>query len=43
MEASELLIIGAAQFLASVASDADGSALAAQVSASRLAADGTGD
>lgn len=37
---SELLIVGAAQFLASVTSSADGAALAAEVSAGRLAADG---
>jgi MFS family permease len=36
----ELLIVGAAQFLASVASSADGAAMAAEVSAARLAADG---
>jgi MFS family permease len=38
---SELLVVGAAQFLASVASSADGAALAAQVSADRLASDGS--
>ena len=38
---SELLVVGAAQFLASVASSADGAALAAEVSAARLAADGS--
>jgi CRP-like cAMP-binding protein len=36
----ELLIVGAAQFRASVASSADGAALADEVSAARLAADG---
>ena len=38
----ELLVVGAAQFRASVASSADGAALAAEVSAARLAADGSG-
>ena len=38
---SELLVVGAAQFLASIASSADGAALAAEVSAARLAADGS--
>jgi MFS family permease len=37
---SELLVIGAAQFLASVASSADGGALAAEVSVAHLEADG---
>jgi MFS family permease len=37
---SELLIVGAAQFLASVGSSDDGAALAAEVSAARLASDG---
>jgi CRP-like cAMP-binding protein len=36
---SELLMVGSAQFLASVTSSADGTALAAEVSAERLAAD----
>ena len=34
------MIVGAAQFRASVASSADGAALADEVSAARLAADG---
>ena len=37
---SELLMVSSAQFLASVTSSADGAALAAEVSAERLAADG---
>ncbi len=40
---SELLRVSSAQFLASVTSSADGAALAAEVSAGRLAADGTPD
>ena len=39
---SELLMMSAAQFLASVTSSADGAALAAEVSAGRLAADARG-
>ena len=39
---SELLMVSAAQFLASVTSSADGSALAAEVSAGRLEADARG-
>lgn len=38
---SKLLVVGAAQFLASVTSSADGAELAAEVSAAHLAADGS--